>query len=91
VIHTVGELAASDPDLLLIDLHCGGRGGGLTGWEILTLARRHPGRDAPVVMCSADLAALREDRMRLVAEHGPRTPTTRLCATPPPASAKAGR
>lgn len=70
VVRSVAEIAASAPDLLLIDLHSGGPAGGLTGWEILALARSHPTlRDVPAIVCSADLAALREDRVRLLA-HG---------------------
>jgi CheY-like chemotaxis protein len=68
VVRSIEEIAASDPDLLLIDLHSSGPAGGLTGWEILALARSHPElRDVPAIMCSADLAALREDRVRLLA------------------------
>lgn len=68
VVRSIGEIAASAPDLLLLDLHSGGPAGGLTGWEILALARSDPDlRDVPVIVCSADLTALREDRVRLVA------------------------
>jgi CheY-like chemotaxis protein len=71
VVRSITEMAASAPDLLLIDLHSGGPAGGLTGWEILALARGHPDlRDVPAIVCSADLAALREDRVRLVAYGG---------------------
>lgn len=68
VLHDIGTLVASAPDLLVIDLHCGGPEGGLTGWEILALARSDAIlRGVPAVVCSGDLAALREDRIRLVA------------------------
>jgi CheY-like chemotaxis protein len=68
VVHSVADLAATAPDLLVVDLHCGGPEGGLTGWEIVAAARRHPAlRDVPIVVCSADLAALREDRISLIA------------------------
>jgi CheY-like chemotaxis protein len=68
VVHDIGTLAAAAPDLLVIDLHCGGPDGGLTGWEILSLARSDASlRDVPALVCSGDLAALREDRIRLVA------------------------
>lgn len=68
VVRTIEQLAATDPAILIIDLHCGGPLGGLTGWEILDRARSHPslGR-VPAVVISADLAALRQDRLRLVA------------------------
>ena len=68
VVRDVVALTAPPPDLLIIDLHCGGPEGGLTGWEILALARSHPAlRGVPALVCSGDLAALREDRIRLVA------------------------
>ena len=68
VVHSVSDLAAAAPDLLVVDLHCGGPEGGLTGWEIIAAARRHPDlRHVPIVVCSADLAALREDRISLIA------------------------
>ncbi len=67
-VRSIAEVAASDPDLLLIDLLSGGPAGGLTGWEILALARGRPElRDVPAVVCSANLPALRQDRIRLVA------------------------
>ncbi len=68
VVHSVSELAATTPDLLVIDLHCGGPAGGLTGWDIVAGIRSHPAlRDVPAIVCSADLAALREDRISLIA------------------------
>ena len=68
VVRSIADIAAPAPDLLLIDLHAAGPSGGLTGWEILALARSHPDlRDVPAVVCSADRAALREDRIRLLA------------------------
>ena len=68
VVHQVADLAATGPDLMVVDLHCGGPEGGLTGWEIVAAARRHPAlRDVPMIVCSADLAALREDRISLIA------------------------
>lgn len=68
MVRSIAEVAASAPDLLLIDLLSGGPAGGLTGWEILALARSHPVlRDVPAVVCSADMPSLREDRIRLLA------------------------
>jgi CheY-like chemotaxis protein len=68
IVRSIDELAADRPDLLIIDLHCGGPEGGLTGWELLALARSHPTlQGIPAVVCSADVAALRQDRIRLVA------------------------
>lgn len=68
VLRSIDDIARADPDMLILDLHSGGPEGGLTGWEILALARSHPTlRYVPVVVCSADLDALRQDRIRLVA------------------------
>ncbi len=67
VVHSVADIAATAPDLVVVDLHCGGPEGGLTGWEIVAAARRHPVlRNVPMIVCSADLAALREDRISLI-------------------------
>jgi DNA-binding response OmpR family regulator len=53
---TVGELAASAPDLLIIDLLLGG----VSGWELVVLARADERLSSvPVIVCSADLAELR--------------------------------
>ena len=54
---TVDEIAASDPQLLIVDLLLGGA----SGWEIVTLARAD-GRlaDIPVLICSADVTGLRD-------------------------------
>jgi DNA-binding response OmpR family regulator len=54
---SVDELAASEPDLVIVDLLLGGA----SGWEIVTLCRAD-GRLAqtPIVVCSADVAGLRE-------------------------------
>jgi DNA-binding response OmpR family regulator len=53
----ISELAASDPDLIIVDLLLGGA----SGWEIVTLARSD-GRLAhvPIIVCSADVTALRD-------------------------------
>jgi CheY-like chemotaxis protein len=50
-------LAASDPDLIVVDLLLGGA----SGWEIVTLARADERlTSVPIIVCSADVAALRE-------------------------------
>jgi CheY-like chemotaxis protein len=53
----IDELAASDPNLIIVDLLLGGA----SGWEIVTLSRAD-GRlaDVPIIVCSADVAALRD-------------------------------
>ena len=54
---SVAELAASRPDLVIVDLVLGGA----SGWEIVTLARAEPRlADRPIVVCSADVTSLRE-------------------------------
>ena len=53
----IGEIAASDPDLIIVDLLLGGA----SGWEIVTLARADQRlADVPVVICSADVTALKD-------------------------------
>jgi DNA-binding response OmpR family regulator len=53
----IGELAASDPNLIIVDLLLGGA----SGWEIVTLSRADERlADVPIIVCSADVAALRD-------------------------------
>jgi len=53
----IAELAASDPDLIIVDLLLGGA----SGWEIVTLARSDQRlADVPIIVCSADVTALRD-------------------------------
>jgi DNA-binding response OmpR family regulator len=54
---SIAELVASDPELVIVDLVLGGA----SGWEIVTLTRAEPKlADLPIVICSADVTALRE-------------------------------
>ena len=54
---SVDQLAASNPDLIIVDLLLGGS----SGWEIVALARADERlKEVPVIVCSADVAALRE-------------------------------
>jgi two-component system alkaline phosphatase synthesis response regulator PhoP len=54
---SMDELAASRPDLLIVDLLLGGA----SGWEIVALARADARlAGVPVLICSADVSALRE-------------------------------
>jgi CheY-like chemotaxis protein len=54
---SIEEIAASDPDLLIVDLVMGGA----SGWEIVALSRAHDRlSDRPILVCSADIASLRE-------------------------------
>ena len=53
----IDELVAAAPDLIIVDLLLGGA----SGWEIVALARADDRLSAvPVIICSADIAALRE-------------------------------
>ena len=54
---SIAELAASRPDLIIVDLLLGGA----SGWEIVTLARADAElSEIPIIVCSADVSALRE-------------------------------
>lgn len=54
---SVDTLAASEPDLVIVDLLLGGA----SGWEIVTLARADERlAEVPIIVCSADVAALRD-------------------------------
>ena len=54
---SIDELAASSPDLLIIDLLLGG----LSGWELVVLARADARlASVPVIVCSADVTELRD-------------------------------
>jgi DNA-binding response OmpR family regulator len=53
----LSELKAARPDLIVMDLLLGQT----SGWELIALARADDAlRDVPVVVCSADIAQLRE-------------------------------
>lgn len=54
---SIDELVSSEPDLVIVDLVLGGA----SGWEIVTLTRAEPKlADLPIIICSADVSALRE-------------------------------
>lgn len=53
---SIDELAATRPDLIIVDLLLGGA----SGWEIVTLARADSRlADVPIIVASADVNALR--------------------------------
>ena len=53
----LAELRAAHPDLIVMDLLLGQT----SGWELIALARTDDAlRDVPVVVCSADIAQLRD-------------------------------
>ena len=54
---SIAEIAESDPDLVIVDLVLGGA----SGWEIVVLSRADERlASLPILVCSADVAALRE-------------------------------
>lgn len=54
---SIDEIAASDPDLLIVDLVIGAA----SGWEIVALSRADERlSDCPIIVCSADVSSLRE-------------------------------
>ena len=54
---SVDDLAASDPELVIVDLLLGGA----SGWEIVALSRADERLSGlPIIVCSADVAALRD-------------------------------
>ena len=64
---SMDEIAASEPHLLIIDLLLGGA----SGWEIVALARADERlASVPVLICSADVTALREraDELERIAD-----------------------
>lgn len=59
---TIAEIADAAPDLLFVDL----RLGGASGWELVALARAEERlATVPIVICSADVAALRDREAEL--------------------------
>ena len=55
----VADLAAAGPDLIILDLLLD-QDSGPSGWDILAIVRRHPDlRRVPVLVCSADVRAMR--------------------------------
>jgi PAS domain S-box-containing protein len=57
----VAELAAAQPDLIILDLLLRTPGTSRSGWDLLQQIRTNEGlRGVPVLICSADLVTLRE-------------------------------
>jgi len=66
---TVEGIAATQPDLLVIDLRLGRDAP--SGWDVLLMARAYgPLREIPIVLCSADIVELRarKEEMSAVAD-----------------------
>ncbi len=58
----IDEIAASEPDLIIVDLLLGGA----SGWDIVALSRAHERlADVPIIICSADVVALRDREAEL--------------------------
>jgi CheY-like chemotaxis protein len=56
---TYEEIAATAPDVLVIDLRL--TNDVLTGWDVLALARADDAlRDVPIIVCSADIGQVRQ-------------------------------
>lgn len=54
---SVDDVAASDPELVIVDLLLGGA----SGWEIIALSRADDRLSGiPIIVCSADVASLRD-------------------------------
>jgi DNA-binding response OmpR family regulator len=54
---SVDDLAASNPDVVIVDLLLGGA----SGWEIVALSRADDRlATVPIILCSADVAGLRD-------------------------------
>ena len=57
----VAELASERPDLVILDLLLGGPSSPTSGWDLFHQLRRHVElRTVPILVCSADVRALRE-------------------------------
>lgn len=56
---TFEQIAATNPDVLIIDLRM--LVDGMSGWDVLALARSDDAmRDVPIIICSADIAQTRQ-------------------------------
>ncbi len=54
---SIDDIAAAEPDLLIVDLLLGGA----SGWEVVALARADDRLTAvPIIVCTADVIALRD-------------------------------
>lgn len=63
---TIEEIAATRPQLLILDLMLGGDADQMSGWEYLRLVRSHAVlQSVPVLVCSGDLDSLRKRRAKL--------------------------
>ena len=64
--HLLSELVSAAPDAVILDLLFRGPTSQLSGWEAMRLIRSHEAlRAVPILVCSADLVALRERRAEI--------------------------
>ena len=65
---TVEEVAASRPDLLVVDLRLGSASVLDDGWALIVGARAHPAlKDVPIIVCSGDVHFLRRRAVEIAA------------------------
>jgi CheY-like chemotaxis protein len=58
-VTSVNHVADTTPDVMIVDLHTNGTNSGLTGWQLVELARRHRDlRRVPIIVCTGDLTGL---------------------------------
>lgn len=58
-VTTFEQIVRTDPEVLIIDLRLAMDG--LSGWDVLTLARADDRlRNVPIIVCSADIAQVRQ-------------------------------
>lgn len=66
-IHDVEPIRQSQPDLLIIDLRW--RREGLVGWDILLAVRRDEELgELPIILCTGDLAGLKEHASEITSD-----------------------
>jgi DNA-binding response OmpR family regulator len=66
----IDDLVASRPEILIVDLIPDWQQS-TSGWEVMLLARSHPDlHSVPIILCSADVVALREYKDELAAIAG---------------------
>ena len=58
-VTSVNQVADTAPDVMIVDLHTNGMNRGLTGWQLVELARHHRElREVPIILCTGDLTGL---------------------------------
>ena len=58
-VTSVNHVADTAPDVMIVDLHTNGTNGGLTGWQLVELARHHRSlTHVPIIVCTGDVTGL---------------------------------